>query len=412
MAVSWAHLERLSTDFLGIPPTSAALPFDTYTLFVHVLPAFLSFYVVAVLVILPGTRTLRIALLPLIVFLAFHAAIFVDFSCGNPQRAYLNAGFGFVMFCVVMRTLEWTFLKDPLRRRVEPAPLIGVFIDAFDLTINVRGVGWNWSKGLRFPPDTRPTSRVWFAIYVLLSALFHSFMCGVLHTAMQALAPEAFTAVGEATIFDDTLPPLIRYTRSSIISTFTLLAIYAVIQMNYDIGTFIGVTIFQQDPAQWPPVFNEPWKSTSLHDFWTYRWHQLMRRSFIVLGGWPLGFVFGRVGYVLGSYLASGILHSVLMATLSWNIEWWCMPLSFGMMAVAVIIEHAFMQMTGRRVGGWIGRVWTMIWLLMWGNMMVDRFARAGLLEASRVFGNAAQAKGIVEHYVTALDGWLRAYAS
>ncbi|KAI6111170.1 hypothetical protein F5141DRAFT_1112873 [Pisolithus sp. B1] len=311
-----------------------------------------------------------------------------------------------------MRTLEWTFLKDPLRRHVEPVSWIGVLFDALDLAFNVRGVGWNWSRGLRFPPDTRPTSRLCFAIYVLLSAVFHSFLCGVLHTAMQALAPEAFTALGEGTIFDDTLPPLIRYTRSSITSTLTLLAIYAVIQMNYDIGTFIGVTIVRQDLAQWPPIFNEPWKATSLHDFWTYRWHQLMRRSFIVLGGWPLGFVFGRVGYVLGSFLASGILHSVLMATLSWNIEWWCMPLSFGMMAVAVIIEHAFTQMTGRRVGGWIGRVWTMVWLLMWGNMMVDRFARGGLLASSRVFGNAAQAKEIVERYVTALDDWLRARAS
>lgn len=105
MAVSWTLLERLSMDFLGVPSTSAALPFDTYTLFVHVLPAFLSFYVVAVLVTLPGTRTLRIALLPLIVFLAFHAAIFVDFSCGNPQRAYLNAGFG-VCLCSILPSLR------------------------------------------------------------------------------------------------------------------------------------------------------------------------------------------------------------------------------------------------------------------------------------------------------------------
>ncbi|KAI6125247.1 hypothetical protein EV401DRAFT_1938643 [Pisolithus croceorrhizus] len=300
------------------------------------------------------------------------------------------------MFCIVMRTLEWTFLKAPLRRRVEPVSWMGVLFDALDLAFNVRGVGWNWSKGLCFPPDTRPTSRLSFAIYVLLSAVFHSFLCGVLHSCHAS----------EGTIFDDTLPPLIRYTRSSITSTLTLLAIYAVIQMNYDIGTFIG------DLAQWPPIFNKPWKATSLHDFWTYRWHQLMRRSFIVLGGWPLGFVFGRVGYVLGSFLASGILHSVLMATLSWNIEWWCMPLSFGMMAVAVIIEHAFTQITGRRVGGWIGRVWTIVWLLMWGNMMVDRFARGGLLASSRVFGNAAQAKEIVERYVITLDDWLRARAS
>ncbi|KAI6046699.1 hypothetical protein EDC04DRAFT_3102774 [Pisolithus marmoratus] len=410
MAAFWTLLDKLSSDILRVPHTSATLPFDIYTFFVYVLPACLSFYIVAVLVILPGTRALRIALWPFVVLLAYRAAIFVDFSRKNPQQTYLNVNFALAMLCMVMRTLEWALSKGPLRRRIGPAP--SALVDALDLMMNVRGVGWNWSKGLRFPPDTRPTSRLWFAIYVLFSALYHSFIRGVFHIAIQAFEPEAFTIVNGGTIFDNTLPPLIRYTRSSIISAFTAFFIYADVQNTYDICAFMGVTILQQNPAQWPPVFDEPWKSTSLHDFWGYRWHQLLRRTFVVLGGWPLMFVFGRVGYVLGTFLASGVLHNVVVAMLNGCVEWWWMLLSFGMMAIGVIIEHAFAQMTGRRVGGWIGRVWMVVWLLIWGNMMVDGHARAGFFASSNTFVTATPAKGIVEHYVTALDRWLRECAS
>ncbi|KAI6151258.1 hypothetical protein BKA82DRAFT_1005759, partial [Pisolithus tinctorius] len=407
--MSWTLLDSLGTlltNVLSVPPTSGTLPLNIYTLVAYVLPACLSYYVVAVLVILPGTRTPRVALWPIIVFLAFRVVMFIDFSCGNPQRSYLNFGFTIAMFCIVFRTLDWAFLRDPLRRSARPSP--SVLTDALDLATNIRGVGWNWSKGLRFPRDTRPTSRSRFAIHVFLSALLHGFICGLLHTAIQAFALEAITSLSWDTIFDNTLPPLIRYTRSSIISILTAFVIYANLQMNYDIATFIGVTVIQQDPAQWPPVFDEPWKATSLHDFWGHRWHQLARRSFIVLGGWPLGFRFGRVGYVVGSFLASGILHGVVAAMLKQSVEWWTMLFSFGMMAVGVVVEHVFTQVTGRRVDGWIGRVWTMAWLLMWGNLIVDGFARAGLFVSSSIFGTAAPAERIVEHYVTGLDRWLR----
>ncbi|KAI6151254.1 hypothetical protein BKA82DRAFT_4125654 [Pisolithus tinctorius] len=354
---------------------------DIYTFFAYVLPPCLAYQVVAVLVILPGTRMLRIALWPLIVFLAVRVEMFVDFSCGNPQWSFLNVGCVLIMFCIVIRTLDWVFVNGPLKRPMRPTS--SFLVDAIDLTVNFRGVGWNWSKGIRFPPDTRPTSRLHFAIYVFLSALFHSFICGVFHIAVHA-----------------------------IISIVAASVVCAGMQTRYDIGTFIGVAVFQQDPAQWPPLFDAPWKATSLYDFWGYRWHQLVRRTLIVLGGWPLGFVFGRVGYVVGSFLASGVLHNVVLATLNCGVEWWTMLLSFGMMALGIIIEHTFTQMTGRKVGGWIGRVWTMAWLLVWGSMIMDGFARAGLFACWRPFITAAAAKWTVEHYVTALDRWLRACAS
>ncbi|KIN99567.1 hypothetical protein M404DRAFT_155017 [Pisolithus tinctorius Marx 270] len=318
------------------------------------------------------------------------------------------------MFTFVIRMLEWTFQKDPLKRHLRPSGSSpSILMDALDLSTNMRGVGWNWSKSLRFPPDKRPPSRPWFIISVFLSALFHSFICGVMQLAVRAFSPETFTVLSGGTIFDPTLPPLIRYIRSSVLSILVGFSIYAFVQTMYNLGTFFGVAVLQQDPAQWPPVFYEPWNADSLRDFWGYRWHQLLRRTFIVVGGWSLGSLFGYVGFVAGTFIGSGIYHNIVVIMINQNVEWWCMTLSFGMMGVGVILELMFTRVTGRRqVGGWTGRAWTMAWLLVWGNVMVDGFGRAGMFASSNVFDTASPAKVIVYHYVTAFDRWLRECAS
>ncbi|KAI6147525.1 hypothetical protein EDD17DRAFT_78010 [Pisolithus thermaeus] len=265
------------------------------------------------------------------------------------------------MFCLVSRTLEWTLMKNPLKRHLRPAGSSpSIFTDALDLSTNVRGVGWNWSKSVHFPPDTRPTSRVWFVGYVLLSAWYHNVLCGASHLAIQAFSPETFTVPSGGTIFDPTLPPLIRYVRSRIITVIDAVSIYVVIQLVYDIATLIGVVVFWQDPAQWPLAFDNPWKADSLRDFWGRRWYQFFRRTFVALGGWPLRIAFGRVGYVLGSFLVSGVVHNVVVLMLDQNAGWWCMLLSFEMMAFGIILEDVFTRITGREVGGWVGRVWVM----------------------------------------------------
>lgn len=411
--MAWSFLESLSTDILRVRRVSERLPFDTYTFFAYVLPPCLSYHVVALLVIFPGTRILRIALWPLIALLAFRAAVSVDFTGGNPVLIYLNIDFALLMFCYVVRTLEWTFLKDALKRHVRPTGSSpSVLMDALDLSFNMRGVGWNWSKSLRFPPDTRPISCLWFTVHVLLSALYHSFICDTFHVMARAFSPKTFTNPSGDTIFDSTLPSLARYVRSSTITISMAVTIYAALQMMYDIATLFGVTVLRQDRAQWPPVFDKPWKADSLRDFWGHRWHQLFRRTFVILGGRPLGFIFGHAGYVMGSFLGSGIFHNIVLLMLNRSVEWWCMLLAFGMMAVGVILKCAFTQVTRKRVGGWMGRAWTMVWLLVWGSVMVDGFGRAGMFASSNVFDTASPAKVIVYHYVTAFDRWLRECAS
>ena len=69
-------------------------PFDIHSVIIYLLPACLSYIVVAILVVLPGTRTLRVALWPLIAILAFRGAVSVDLSNGDPHKTYRNVDFG------------------------------------------------------------------------------------------------------------------------------------------------------------------------------------------------------------------------------------------------------------------------------------------------------------------------------
>ncbi|KAI6138129.1 hypothetical protein BKA82DRAFT_3311445 [Pisolithus tinctorius] len=101
----------------------------------------------------PRNRMLRIALWPLIALLAFRAAMYVDLTARHVHLRHPYAG------------------MDVPKGPTQTAPptfwfLPSILMDALDLSTNMRGVGWNWSKSLRFPPDKRPTSRPWFIISV------------------------------------------------------------------------------------------------------------------------------------------------------------------------------------------------------------------------------------------------------
>lgn len=94
-----------------------------------------------------------------------------------------------------------------------------------------------------------------------------------------------------------------------------------------------------------------------MHDFWSHRWHQLFRCSFIVLSGLLLSILFGHLGYIFGSFLASGIFHYAIMVMFT---EIWCMVFLFGMMIARIVLEDVFTTLlTGCSVGRWKGWLWT-----------------------------------------------------
>lgn len=307
------------------------------------------------------------------------------------------------MLLMTVNTVSWSSSKKPLVRYLRPVNSSpSIVTDVLDLVTTLRGHGWNWSRGLHVPHETRPTNRMTFALYSLFSAIVHALMCGSLSRAIYV-----WTGGDKgSSIFDETLPFFARYLRSSIISILAGFQIYTVMQMGYDASTVINVLLFRQDPIRWPPLFDKPWCSTSLNEFWSHRWHQLFRRMFLLCAH-PFSLVFGRAGTIVGAFLASGLIHCVLMAPFERNIEPWSFLVGFGMMAPGVLAERAYYKLTGKRVGGVVGWFWTLTWLLLWGNMITDGFARVGLFTCSSYIDSKSPLGALAEKLVIDFDAWL-----
>ncbi|KAF9242141.1 hypothetical protein BU15DRAFT_44403 [Melanogaster broomeanus] len=388
-------------DVLRVPSTPVSMNLANFLS--YLLPPVLSYFGVAVLVVMPRTQSLRVALWPLVALLALRATLSFDFSLGNPE--------GIAMFLIATRALEWTLATEPLQRCIRPVNSTpSVIMDVLDLAVNLRGYGWNWSKRLHVPRETRPLTRMRFVGCAMLSAGLHILISGILCTAIRSFSPNTFGSFRGGTIFDGTLPFFVRYLRSAIITIISIFNGYCSIQAVYDLCIVSAVLILRQDPAQWPPAFDAPWKATSVNDFCARRWHQMFRQTFLFLGGDPLSLMFGTVGRIIGGFLASAAFHDIMAVPFNGHMEPLGMILGFGAMAIGAVGERTFLQWTGRRVEGLTGWVWTMTWLILCSSLTIDGCARAGMFGSPSIIEGVAPLRALVEHLVMAFDAWLRTF--
>ncbi|KAI9574424.1 hypothetical protein HD554DRAFT_2229995 [Boletus coccyginus] len=393
----------------AVYPPSIRVPIDTATFVSYILPTVLGYFVVAVLAVTPQTHVLRLAFWSVITLLSFRAAVSVDMSLGEPDQRFRNAVLVTSMAFIVVRTFNWTLTKEPLERQLRPAKQSeSTLMDALDLASTLRGHGWDWSHGVYIPRETRPTDRRRFTLCAILSATFHLLLFGVLHTAMRSFSPVGLGDISGGSIFDEALLLHVRYLRASVISIFYVFALYALVQTCYDLCTMTSVLVFGQDPVQWPPAFDAPWRATSLNDFWGRRWHQFFR-MFLVQASHPLSFFLGKAGLVIGAFLSSAVLHHMALVSLDDRSELWRNLVGFGMMAPGILAERAFKRLTGNKVGGMVGWIWTMTWLVLWGNVMIDAHTRAGVFGYFNFIGRVVPGRAAVERLVAGFDDWLHA---
>ncbi len=291
------------------------------------------------------------------------------------------------MVTIFFRTSMWTFRLEPLRGRKLPdepnqrtASMRRLMSDAFDLLCNLRGIGWSWSHSLRIPQETRDvTSTPSFLFSTFFWFLRDVIAFDFCHYIVQWFSPNTIGSPQGGTIYEPSLPPLPRYVRSTVISFFGGWAIYISINAMYNLGTLIGIIVFGQAPTQWPPISDQPWRATSLNQFWAIRWHQLFRDIFTRCGSTPLTYIAGRVGGVIGAFLVSGLIHDVGCWGMGRGTDFKSISGFFIMNAVGVILEHVYKSITGKRVGGFAGWVWTCAWLVGWGGMLVDAWMSRGV---------------------------------
>ena len=290
------------------------------------------------------------------------------------------------LFGVVLRSLAWTIAKEPLRRYNPPVegqhsapierPLTipNVLLDALDLMFNLRGIGWSWSY-MPFPKtSTWSTSTP----AILAKFLLNFVAFDISHYLMQ-IRPSVDDPAGD-TIFDSTLSTVPRFALAAFYTVCGTMMAYTSLDMFYLVSAFIGRVLLRQPAWRWPPLFERPWASTSIADFWKFRWHQMHRYAFVMVGSRPIGAILGRPGALLGAFAVSGVLHDFATWGLGKGMEFCSVGGFFLLMGVGAALEYGFKKATGRRVAGIWGWVWCMVWSIGWGTMIIDSWTRRGLM--------------------------------
>jgi len=296
-----------------------------------------------------------------------------------------------LIFSTALRSFEWTFIKKPLRRYetpkrdqdalVErPTSFPSILFDALDLLINSRGIGWSWSSR-PFPRESTPPPSI---AVVLFKMLLKTTVFDASHYAIQYLRPSANNPKGDS-IFDPNLPFVPRAALAAFCGVCGGVCAYAMIESTYHFATLVGRIVFRQPASVWPRLFHRPWMSTSIQEFWSFRWHQLARHAFVVFGARPFGALFGRPGAVMGAFGVSAVLHHIALWGFGNGTEFATAGGFFLLMGVGAVMEGAFTRATGLRVRGWMGWLWTMAWTILWGTFMLDGWIRHGVLASELI---------------------------
>ncbi|KZV73772.1 hypothetical protein PENSPDRAFT_682524 [Peniophora sp. CONT] len=398
----WAEFVRLGRTLVPRPEDRTPLTLATAP---YMMIQFIPFLAMAYLVRRPNTYILRLLILPILIVTALHAAF--GYVWTNPRLNVYNWGAALYCFVLIGKSLDWALVKEGRFKQgehdvgamEEPAvaskeetdsapgdaaarkrPLADVLPrgleDALEIAFALRGLGWDYGRDVPVPAFTRPTEPKAYLRATAKSFLLN-FLALDLLESMLKLVPGVGSPEG-ASIFLPHLPPLQRYTLSTAIHFATGFSLLAGFGMVYDLCTLIAVGVLGHSPTSWPPVLDAPWAAESLHDFWARRWHQLLRQTFYIWGGRPGRALFGNIGLVFGTFLASGLFHECSMYAMGrgWDAR---VVLFFLMQGGSVVGERIWRKVTGRRVDGILGTAWVYFDIGILGQPLVDAWHSRGL---------------------------------
>ncbi|KAF9237190.1 hypothetical protein BU15DRAFT_63356 [Melanogaster broomeanus] len=269
------------------------------------------------------------------------------------------------------------------RDKANSGSIVTALWNAWDLLLNVRGVGWNWSRGVVLPkPAFEIRSRTGFVLWSAVRFAFHFLAFDAVVQVLHMISPEDFASSTGASIYDPSLPPVWQLLRCVAISTLVMLMACFMMELCHILLAILFVTVFQQHPSQWPPLFDSPWLSTSVSDFWGRRWHQMIRHTLLMVAGRPFNFLFGRLGGVLGVFLLSGLVHDVDHRSWGRGGNFVVVVGFFTMNGVGVVLERVWKGSAGGLLGD-LGVDVDLSWMTLWAVPLVDEWGKVGRFGAS-----------------------------
>lgn len=221
---------------------------------------------------------------------------------------------------------------------------------ALELELSMRGAGFTWSSA-----DVRHTRKTWtpsvgnmvhsIAVHVLpILSLSWGLIRNIYVGYLDRPAPNA---IGPS--FDD-LPFGLQLLLTAALGGFLMSAF----SFGHSMFAILMSPISPSPLAYFPPLYtNRVWSLTSVRGFWSYGWHRLFSRLFLVYGVWPGEWIERKltgkrsdmsadVGKVLGGFLSSAFVHSFA----SWTVHKGCIDDATGEAkfftgcGIAVILEE------------------------------------------------------------------------
>lgn len=299
---------------------------------------------------------------------------------------------------------------------------------ALELELSMRGVGFTWSTA-----DVRHTRKTWLPT---VRGRLHSILARVLPVLVVCFAVvrgvyvrygledvEGAAWGGAAgagggqhgqkheDLFDTRLPFAAQILLTAALGAFLMTAF----SLAHSAFAILLSPLAPHPLAYFPPLYTTRiWAITSVRQFWSYGWHRLFARFFLVYGIWPCEWlerqVTGKgagqpadVGKVLGAFLSSAFCHSFAVRGVLGG-EWARATGEarfFALNGVAVVVEEvvrgAVLRRRRRRAAagggggggegslerwydGYVGRAWWICVLLVSGRNFARGWVNAGLV--------------------------------
>ncbi|KAI0297527.1 hypothetical protein B0F90DRAFT_1870970 [Multifurca ochricompacta] len=139
-----------------------------------------------------------------------------------------------------------------------PLTISNVLLDGCDLFVELHGCGHPKRSRKRHP------------------ATFNAQVHGARHVTISHTL--SVKHPGGGSLFDPSLTFWRRAAVAMLVGICGGMWVYAIVDSQYRVGALIGRILLRQAALKSPPNSRRPWFSTLIHEFWSFRWHQLYRR--------------------------------------------------------------------------------------------------------------------------------------
>lgn len=278
---------------------------------------------------------------------------------------------------------------------------------ALELELSMRGAGFTWTSADVRHTKMTWTPTVWDRVHsILLHVIPALSICVAMirYISLNDLYPKS----GQVRSFDD-LSFLKQLLLTAALGGFLMTAF----SLGHSVFAIILAPLKPHPLSYFPPLYTtRVWDLTSVRSFWSYGWHRLFSRLFLVYGVWPGEWIERKltnkgpeqpadVGKVLGGFVSSAFVHSFAAYTVVGGVLGDALGETefFTGCGIAVIAEEIVKRLAlrhrrrNRQASGedrskgldrWydsaIGRVWWISVLLYNGRHFARGWVKAGLV--------------------------------